>query len=243
MGPAVVSRRRPARVIAALGAVAAAAVAAQGAATFLAPAPSAGPSRRSAAAGALLLFAPAVAHADPNEAALQTELPPPVLKDVIRAAPKIQDGVDWLYFELKPALDAKNAEYARKAIGSPAEGAFVSPLESNLMLPLEQLISANVEAEEDGWIAAVRGMREGIDNCQEKIGDGNFKDAAIEWEKIRSNCDIILTQMNKRGELSGMKPWFVQLDASYEDRAGAYLQKKRDMMFTRNAAGSLAMMR
>lgn len=239
MGPAAVSRRpaRRAGAIAVLGVVAATAVAAQGVAAFLAP--SAGPSRRSAAAGALLLFAPAAAHADPNE-----ELPPPVLKDVGKAAPKIQDGVDWLYFELKPALQAKNGEMARKAIGSPAEGAFVSPLESNLMLPLEQLISANVEAEEDGWIAAVRGMREGIDACQEKIGDSNFAAANDEWEKIRANCMTVLAQINTRGELSGAsKPYFVLPDANYEDRAGEYLKKKKDMMFTRNAAGSLAIMR
>ncbi|CAE7545177.1 APC8 [Symbiodinium natans] len=53
--------------------------------------------RRSVVAVALL--APGLAHAE-----VDNPLPPPVVKDLERAAPKIQGGVDWFYFELLPAI-------------------------------------------------------------------------------------------------------------------------------------------
>eukprot|EP00439_Symbiodinium_sp_Y106_P078136 s645_g16.t4 len=45
------------------------------------------------------LVVPGLAHAE-----VDNPLPPPVVKDLERAAPKIQGGVDWFYFELLPAI-------------------------------------------------------------------------------------------------------------------------------------------
>merc|ERR1719343_2006725 len=111
-----------------------------------------------------MIWAPAGALADSEP------LPKPILKDVQRAAAKIQNGVDWLYFEVKPALKAQNLMQARSALGSAMQGSFVSPLETDLMFPLQQITSANLDSEEDGWLGAFRQVRAGIDDMKEHVG-------------------------------------------------------------------------
>lgn len=165
-------------------------------------------------------------------------LPPPVLKDVVRAAPKVQDGGDWLFFEVKPALEAKDIARARQSLGSVMQGSYVSPLETDLMIPLEQLISANVDAEEDGWTAAIRQVRVAIDSMKDHVGGSEWNEALENWEQARAAANKIVADINQRGE----KVYFVELDGSYpQKRYDAYLQKKKDALAFRNAAGTLAL--
>jgi len=179
------------------------------------------------------LLAPGAARADEPE-----PLPPPVAKDVVRAAPKIQDGADFLYFELKPALEAKDLLRARQTLGSALQGSHVSPIETDLMIPLEQLISANVEAEEDGWVSAIRQVRVAVDTMKDQVGSSNWKEALTAWDQARAGANIIMSNINARSE----KAYFVELDSSYpEKRAQIHLQKTKDMLAFRNAAGTLAL--
>jgi hypothetical protein len=164
------------------------------------------------------------------------ELPPPVLKDVVRAAPKVQDGADWLYFEVKPALVDQKLENARTALGSPMMGSYVSPLETDLMIPLEQMCSANVMAEEDGWLDAIRDMRIGIDTMKDNIGDDDgWPKALVAWDKARAAANKIMKNINDR---SG-KEFFVLLDKDYPQRAQRWLKKKKDKIAFTNAMGSV----
>mmetsp|Transcript_74698 Transcript_74698/g.147987 ORF Transcript_74698/g.147987 Transcript_74698/m.147987 type:complete len:252 (-) Transcript_74698:286-1041(-) len=190
------------------------------------------------------LLAPAVAAPLLGEAgqpawAVEIEpLPPPVVKDVVKAAPKVQDGADWLFFEVKPALLEQNLEKARTGLGSPMMGSYVSPLETDLMIPLEQLISANVMAEEEGWIDAIREVRVAIDTMKEEIGapeEGGWAKAVTAWDKARAGANKIMTNINERSE----KPPFILLDAQYEKRAQLWLKKKKDKIAFTNQMGSI----
>jgi len=165
-------------------------------------------------------------------------LPPPVVKDVVKAAPKVQDGADWLYFDVKPALVDQNLEKARTALGSPMMGSYVSPLETDLMIPLEQLISANVMAEEEGWVKAIQEVRIGIDTMKEQIGapdEDGWPKALIAWEQARAGANKIMKNINDRSE---KKP-FVLMDDQYPNRAKSWLQKKKDKVAFTNAMGSV----
>jgi len=188
------------------------------------------------------LLAPAVAtlflgqHGQPAWAQELDPLPPPVLKDVVKAAPKVQYGADWLYFEVKPALLEQNLEKARTGLGSPMMGSYVSPLETELMIPLEQLISANIMAEEEGWLDAIREIRVGIDTMKEQIGDDDGWPKALKaWDKARAGANKIMKNINDRSE----KKFFVELDDKYEKRAQMYLQMKKDKIAFTNAMGSV----
>jgi len=209
---------------------------ARGLPAFLAPAPL---GRRRALQGATL--APLVGLLMPGRALAEEEpLPPPVEKDVAKTAAKIQGGCDWLYFELKTALKENDADRARSSLGSALQGAYVSPLETDLLIPIEQLLSANLNSEEDGWISAVLEARAGIDEMKEGVGGGEFDTALKAWDKARAGVNRILVDINKRGQ----KAYFVELDADYDQkRARQYLKKKKEKLAFRNAVGSAALLR
>jgi len=163
-------------------------------------------------------------------------LPPPVVKDVQLSATKIQRGCDWFYFELKPALTAKSLPLARAAIGSASMGSFVSPLQKELMFPLQQIVSANLDSDDDGWTDAFRSTNTAIEDMKEHIGTSDFEQALAAFERARKNVNLILTNIDDRWE-DKVKPFRV-LDDSYEsDRASVYLREKKDMLNQRNAAG------
>mmetsp|Transcript_12547 Transcript_12547/g.29463 ORF Transcript_12547/g.29463 Transcript_12547/m.29463 type:complete len:223 (-) Transcript_12547:65-733(-) len=189
------------------------------------------PSRRHVVS--LVALAPMAARADSQE-----PLPPPVLKDVSRSAAKVQDGADWLYFNVKPALDREDLSACRESLGGSLVGAHVSPLETDLMMPLEQLISANVEAEEDGWVNALREVRVAIDQMKDLVGGNEWAQAKVSWDRARAGANKILSDINARGE----KQYFVELDDDYEaKRYELYLRKKKDTITFRNQVGTLAL--
>mmetsp|Transcript_23256 Transcript_23256/g.47101 ORF Transcript_23256/g.47101 Transcript_23256/m.47101 type:complete len:190 (+) Transcript_23256:233-802(+) len=182
--------------------------------------------------GSLLAPGSALAEEDP--------LPPPVVKDVAKTAAKIQGGCDWMYFELKSALKDNDQARARKSVGSAMEGAYVSPVETELMIPLEQLLSANVNSEEDGWIGYLREARAGLDAMKESVSAGDYTAALESWDKARGGVNKMLVNINKRGE----QAYFVELDDQYEAKRGRlYLKKKKDSINSRNQAGNLVMLR
>merc|ERR1711963_601939 len=108
------------------------------------------------------------------------------------------------------------------------------------MIPLEQLISANVMAEEDGWIDAIKEVRVAIDTMKEEIGapeEGGWGKALIAWDKAREGANKIMKSINARSE----NPPFVLLDDAYEKRAPLWLKKKKDKIAFTNAVGTLAL--
>lgn len=177
----------------------------------------------------LALNEPAIADLEP--------LPPPVIKDLKRAAPKIQEGIDWMYFELLDSLKNKNLEKSRKALGSSLAGSYVSPLESLIILPLNQICTANLDAEEDGWVKSVRGIEKAINDMSDQVGRADWTEALASWNAARDAANSIMNNINQRSD----SPVFVLVDDSYEDRRGAYIQKKKDELAFRNAAGTLAL--
>lgn len=179
------------------------------------------------------LVVPGLAHAE-----VDNPLPPPVVKDLERAAPKIQGGIDWFYFELLPAIKKEDPSLCRKALGSGAEGAYVSPLDSEITFPMNQLASANVEADEDGWTNDIRDFQKACIDMSDAVGGNKWPEAMSGFKKAKEALNGIMGKINVRAE--GPAP-FVLIDDAYEDRASAYLQKKKDMMAFRNQAGTLAL--
>lgn len=201
---------------------------------FATPAAPALKGRREAALASVagLLLAPPVASAEELE-----PLPPPTQKDVAQSATKIQKGVDWLYFEIKPALVEKSFSRAKSAVGSAGEGAFVSPLQTQLMFPLSQILSSNLDAEEDGWNTAFKDINTAIEDMKEKISASEFEDALVAWDRARASTNKILTNINERFD---GKPPFRLLDDTYDapERAALYTKAKKDSIKDRNAAGA-----
>lgn len=189
--------------------------------------------RRSALlGGALAPLAPPAAWAEENP------LPPPVVKDLERAAPKIQAGVDWFYFELLPGIEKEDLGQCRKALGSTAEGSYVSPLDSEITFPFNQLASANIEADEDGWTEDIRNFQKAVTAMSDSVGTNEWKTVKAEWNKAKDALNHVMGNINQRAE--GGAP-FQLMDDSYADRGSAYLQAKKDMMKFRNQAGTLAL--
>jgi hypothetical protein len=155
------------------------------------------------------------------------------------SAPKIQKGIDWLYFELKPALKAKSLSGCRSALGSASMGVFVSPLQTDLMFPIQQMVSTNLDAEEEGWGDAYRNTNKAIEEMKELVGASEFDEALTSFEKVRKNINFIVSDVNDRWEEKN-KP-FRLLDDGYDEgptsREALYQKAKKDKMNERNAAG------
>eukprot|EP00931_Biecheleriopsis_adriatica_P123239 TRINITY_DN98285_c0_g1_i1.p1 TRINITY_DN98285_c0_g1~~TRINITY_DN98285_c0_g1_i1.p1 ORF type:complete len:237 (-),score=61.76 TRINITY_DN98285_c0_g1_i1:111-821(-) len=183
-----------------------------------------------AAATALALASPVRTLAEELE-----PLPPPVVKDLKTLGPKIQAGVDWFYFEVYAALQTEDVEKIRESIGGGATGSHVSPLETELVLPLNSLASANIEADEDGWTDSIRSFQKAQQEISDAISEKRFPDAVTNWRKGRDAINRIFKNINARAE----KPPFVLVDDNYKERKDAYFQKKKDMMNFRNAAANV----
>lgn len=181
-----------------------------------------------AIAGAVL--APRWAWAEENP------LPPPVVKDLERAAPKIQAGVDWFYFELLPGIEKEDLGQCRKALGSSAEGSYVSPLDSEITFPFNQLASANIEADEDGWTEDIRNFQKAVTAMSDSVGSNDWKTVKAEFKKGKDALNHIMSNINQRAE--GAAP-FQLMDDDYPARQGAYVQGKKDMMRSRNQQATL----
>merc|ERR1719188_2059247 len=111
------------------------------------------------------------------------ELSPPVVKEAIDMAPKIQAGLDWFYFEVKEALEREDQFHARECLGGINVGSHISPLTTELMIPLEQLASANLYAEEDGWLKALSKARSNIKKMEYYVGSYQWEDGLTAWEE------------------------------------------------------------
>jgi len=166
----------------------------------------------------------------------ENPLPPPVVKDLERAAPKIQAGVDWFYFELLPGIEREDLGQCRKALGSTAEGSYVSPLDSEITFPFNQLASANIEADEDGWNDDIRNFQKAVTAMSDAVGSNNWKTVKKEFLKGKEALNHVMTNINQRAE--GAAP-FVLMDESYPSREAAYIQGKKDMMRSRNQQATL----
>eukprot|EP00933_Yihiella_yeosuensis_P024074 TRINITY_DN18669_c5_g1_i1.p1 TRINITY_DN18669_c5_g1~~TRINITY_DN18669_c5_g1_i1.p1 ORF type:complete len:249 (-),score=66.71 TRINITY_DN18669_c5_g1_i1:176-922(-) len=180
------------------------------------------------AASAALLF----------QKSASAELNPLLEKDLKRDAPTIQAGLDWLNFELGDAIKNKNLPAARKTLGDAQQGAYVSPLETRIIIPITQLCSANLDAEEDGWYPAVKKMQEAIEDMRDQVGMSEWPQAQAAYDKLISLANFIMGDINKRGEAG---PYFVLVDDNYGERRKAYLQQKKDDIAYRNMAGNLVM--
>merc|ERR1712039_395966 len=153
---------------------------------------------------------------------------------------KIQEGIDSLYFELKPALVKEDLPTARQYLGSAMMGSHVSPLQTNMLIPMENLLSSNLDAEEDGWTKAVRKISTDVDDMKDYVSTTDWKGARASWESARANALKVLTDMNKRAD----KAYFIAPDADYETkRYDVWLQRRKDELAERNQKGTLAVMR
>jgi len=227
--------QRPALAVAALLAVASVASLPLGGYLRLAflPAPAPGVSRRTfAAEAALLLAAGPVAGARAD----QEPFPAFFLKDLDKSSDKIEYGTDWLYFELKPALMKEDQFRCREVLGGAISGSHISPITQNLLLPMEQLISGNIDAQEDGWVDAMKQLRDNMEIMSENVGIQDWKAAKANWEEARAGANKILTNINNRAP----EPVFTLLDGEYDKkRAKLYLKGKKDMLSFRNQRGTL----
>lgn len=187
------------------------------------------------AAAGLLALAP-----EARAAAEKEPLPPPVVKDIKSYADKIQEGMDSLYFELKPALVKEDLFIARQYLGSAMTGSHISPLQTNMLIPMENLLSSNLDSEEDGWTKAVRKMSASVDDIKEYVGSADWKQARASWEDARANAFTVIVDMNERAD----KAYFTPPDADYEaKRFNIWLQKRKDDIRERNNKGSMAIAR
>lgn len=186
--------------------------------------------RRAAAevfSAAILFSASAARAAEPLSEYLE--------KEVAMSAQNIQDGMDWLYFEIKPALDTNDVPKCKKSLGSGLYGAHISPIENLLVGPLEGLLGVNLDSDEDGWLAAVKQIRAGIDEMKEMVSSDNFPGAIEAWKSTRDGANAVLKNINERSS----KPYFTIMDENYDSRIVAYNQAKTDMMFERNLKGTM----
>merc|ERR1719188_1445832 len=135
------------------------------------------------------------------------ELSPPVVKEAIDMAPKIQAGLDWFYFEVKEALEREDQFHARECLGGINVGSHISPLTTELMIPLEQLASANLYAEEDGWLKSLKSMRAGIKKMEYHVGAYDWETARDGWQTVRTSLNVMLDNLNARaGEDAVLQP-------------------------------------
>jgi len=200
--------------------------------------PGSTPSREASRRSLLLTVPVGAAISGPNIVlADDNPLPPPSEKAIAKDAAKIQESADFLFFEVKGALKSENKELIQRALGNAGQGAFISPLETGLMLPLEQIISTNVDAQEEGWVTQDRKFRDSFETMKQEADNDEWKKALKAWEGCRASLNVIFSDINARGE----KPYFVLLDEAYEKRAGAYLQAKKDKLAVRNAVGTVMM--
>eukprot|EP00435_Cladocopium_sp_Y103_P010891 s1847_g2.t2 len=84
--------------------------------------------------------------------------------------------------ETRQALQAASKSLApqdlgqcRKALGSSAEGSYVSPLDSEITFPFNQLASANIEADEDGWTEDIRNFQKAVTAMSDSVGSNDWK--------------------------------------------------------------------
>merc|ERR1712107_155895 len=147
----------------------------------------------------------------------------------------IQEGIDSLYFELKPALVKEDIANARQYLGSAMMGSHVSPLQTKMLIPMENLLSSNLDAEEDGWTKAVRKISTDVDDVKEYISTTDWKGARASWESARVNTLKVIADMNARAD----QAYFVAPDESYEDkRYSVWLQRRKDELAERNQKGT-----
>jgi len=66
-------------------------------------------------------------------------------------------------------LEKEDQFRARECLGGINVGSHISPLTTQLMIPLEQLASANLYAEEDGWLKSLKVMRGGIKKMENQL--------------------------------------------------------------------------
>lgn len=162
---------------------------------------------------------------------------PPLAKATKVYQKKLQDGVDWFYFELKPALVKQNGNDIRSCLGSSSSGAHISPFETEVQFPLDQIVSANPEADEDGWTGGLAQVNTAYTKLQSRVSDDDFKGALLAWNDIRDGIKVIFKGVNAVSEATV----FVPPGDEYEERFEIFLGAKKDKMNTRNALGTLAM--
>lgn len=192
-----------------------------------------GPGRRAAVASFLPICAAPLASAPSAEA----EMVPPLEKATKLYQKKLQDGVDWFYFALKPALEKQSGVEVRNCLGSSSSGAHISPFETEVQFPLDQLVSANPEADEDGWTKGMTKVNTAYAKMQSAASLEDFKGALSAWGDIRDGIDVIFRGVNAQSEAAVFTP----PGPEYETRWSIYLGAQKQKLATRNALGTMAM--
>eukprot|EP00448_Togula_jolla_P003128 CAMPEP_0170597806 /NCGR_PEP_ID=MMETSP0224-20130122/15901_1 /TAXON_ID=285029 /ORGANISM="Togula jolla, Strain CCCM 725" /LENGTH=244 /DNA_ID=CAMNT_0010922297 /DNA_START=24 /DNA_END=758 /DNA_ORIENTATION=+ len=193
-------------------------------------------SRRSAVQTTLLpVFTSAVAPVVFPETSRAEELVPPLEKAIDRFANKIQLGMDWLYFELKPALVGKNMEGTKKCLGSAALGAYISPFESEIQFPVSQLVEENPDSDEQGWVVADKQMTTAFANIKERVDSEDWPGALEEWKATTASLGKIMKGVNDLKE----KEVFTLPIEGYERRQELFVQARREKLADRNAKANM----
>eukprot|EP00435_Cladocopium_sp_Y103_P008835 s1847_g2.t1 len=109
--------------------------------------------------------------------------------------------------ETRQALQAASKSLApqdlgqcRKALGSSAEGSYVSPLDSEITFPFNQLASANIEADEDGWTEDIRNFQKAVTAMSDSVGSNDWKTVKAEFKKGKDALNHIMSNINQRAE-------------------------------------------
>mmetsp|Transcript_34787 Transcript_34787/g.63334 ORF Transcript_34787/g.63334 Transcript_34787/m.63334 type:complete len:236 (+) Transcript_34787:39-746(+) len=178
-----------------------------------------------------VLASPGLAHAE------KEPLVPPVVKDLVRVAPQIQEGLDYFYFDLQDAIKKQDLKETRKCLGAASEGSYVSPIEKNVLYPLQQLSTSNPDAEEDGWLGAIRTFNRGMEEMSEGLDSLEWKKVEKAWSKAKDSVTVMLNDINERAD----KPPFVVLSDEYENRRAQYIQEKKDAIKFRNMRANMVM--
>eukprot|EP00913_Durusdinium_trenchii_P006764 g6358.t1 len=92
-------------------------------------------------------------------------------------------------------LSTEDLGQCRKALGSTAEGSYVSPLDSEITFPFNQLASANIEADEDGWTEDIRNFQKAVTAMSRsdevpKVASATLA-AALSASAIRHNQEMV----------------------------------------------------
>eukprot|EP00929_Paragymnodinium_shiwhaense_P124209 TRINITY_DN9928_c0_g1_i1.p1 TRINITY_DN9928_c0_g1~~TRINITY_DN9928_c0_g1_i1.p1 ORF type:complete len:243 (+),score=64.70 TRINITY_DN9928_c0_g1_i1:87-815(+) len=171
---------------------------------------------------------PEVAHAD---------VPPPLLKALERTRERIQDGIDWFFFELRPALDDRNWDETKKCLGAASVGAYISPFDQLVSYQVSDLVENNLDSEDLGWDKMERRIQTNLqalrDDASAQKGDMVIED----WDQIR----LALVDLTKGvNEVTGKKTFIVPTP-EYALRRQGYIQKLKDQAKAR--ADSALLMR
>eukprot|EP00931_Biecheleriopsis_adriatica_P057767 TRINITY_DN34292_c0_g1_i1.p1 TRINITY_DN34292_c0_g1~~TRINITY_DN34292_c0_g1_i1.p1 ORF type:complete len:253 (-),score=58.07 TRINITY_DN34292_c0_g1_i1:99-857(-) len=160
---------------------------------------------------------------------VRAELSPPVEKALARYKETMQNGMDFLVFDLQRSLNSREVgmSEAFRDMQVEKEGGMGTPVESFLLVPLRQLVLASEDDDVD-WKPIVARVEENNKLLREGLRTGNKATADQAFAKLLADVTSLFADINK---VAGENVMAVPLlgnpdDDPYSKREERYMKLK-----------------